>query len=623
MLVLDDAHRLVDRTCLDALAALLDHLPRGFQVVIAARTEPDLPFARFRAERDLLEIRRSGLALDPHETTALAAAVGHPLTPDAARVLTERAEGWAAGIYLATLAHVDDGRAAGALVDVSGRHGYIAEYLGSELRPDLDEEDVTFLTRTSVLEVVDPPVAEAVAGLPGAAERLRSLARANQLIAAVAGTDVSYRYHRLLRDYLEAELERREPGATRELHRRAASWFAAAGEIAQAVEHAMRSGDIDAAADIVTAAALPTLYGGHGDTLDRWLQRFDDAVFERRPPLAVIASWINILGGRPEAADRMADIAERSTFSGAPGDGSASFESQRAMLRVMMARRGPEDMLTNAMLAASTVPPGSPWRANALWLLGSAHRINGATAAADAAFADSVDAAGPSGGTAAAALAGRASLAMARGDWAAADAFTRESDVIVRRSRYGDILPSLLVRVAAARVAIHHGDLGRGREELVRAQLLRPLASHAAPWVAVDALLELGRAYLAVSDVAGASSVVRQAEEIARRRPALGLLASDLTKMRRRLHDAADTRAGPSSLTAAELRLLPVLSTHLSFQEISERWHLSRHTVKTQAMSVYGKLQVSSRSEAVERAIEIGLLEPFPGLALARRTPTD
>ena len=66
--------------------------------------------------------------------------------------------------------------------------------------------------------------------------------------------------------------------------------------------------------------------------------------------------------------------------------------------------------------------------------------------------------------------------------------------------------------------------------------------------------------------------------------------------------------------TNAELRLLPLLPTYLSFQEIADRLLISRNTVKTHAMSIYGKLQASSRGEAVERAVELGLVEPYPGL---------
>ena len=68
-------------------------------------------------------------------------------------------------------------------------------------------------------------------------------------------------------------------------------------------------------------------------------------------------------------------------------------------------------------------------------------------------------------------------------------------------------------------------------------------------------------------------------------------------------------RPGSLALTAAELRLLPLLSTHMSFPEIAEEMFLSRHTVKAQAMSIYRKLGVSSRNQAVTRARELGLLE--------------
>lgn len=619
VLVLDDVHRLADRTCLDALAVLLDHLPPGFRVVIAGRTEPDLPVARFRAQRELLEIGPSELALDEGETAALAASVGFTLSPDEIRALMVRTEGWAAGIYLATLARERGDVAPGPLVSISGRDRYIAAYFRSELERDLSDDNVTILTRTAILETISPPVAEAVTGLAGAGEQLRTLARGNLLIQEIGGSGDSYRYHNLLRDFLQAELERREPGGTPELHRRAASWYAAAGNTDMAIEHAIASGDVDAAARLVTAAALPTFYGGHEATLERWLERFDTVVFERHPPLAVIAGWIHLLNGRADAADRMADIAERATFAGPPGDGSASFESQRAMLRAIMARHGPRAVLANAELAVSQEPPEGPWRANALWLLGSALLLLGEADAADAAFGDAVAAGKSAGTTAMVALAKRASIAMVRGDWETAEEHARQSQAELAKAQFDDLVASLIVHAIAARVAIHRGELTRGRDDLVRAQLIRPLASYVAPWFAVDALLELARAYLAISDPSGAQIVVREAEQIVRKRPALGTLTTDLMAIRRQLASAASTLAGSSALTGAELRLLPLLPTYLSFQEIADRLLISRNTVKTQAMSIYGKLQASSRGEAVERAVELGLLEPFPGLVAPPR----
>jgi LuxR family maltose regulon positive regulatory protein len=623
VLILDDVHRLVDRTCLDALAALLELLPPGFQVAMAARTSPDLPFGRLRAKRQLLEIGQDQLAFDADETEALAARAGHRLSRDQARALAERTEGWAAAIYLASIAHRRGETRVTMTTDVSGRHGYIADYLRSELRPVLDDGDVTLLTRTSILDGVEPKLAEAVAGLADAQDRLRRLARANLLIGEVDALETSYRYHHLLRDHLRAELERREPGIEPELHRRAAAWYSATGRPELAIEHTIAGGDVDAAARLVEEATLRTYLLGHGDRLARWFRSLDDAAFERRPSLAVGAALVHALSGRPGEADRLADIVERSTFGGVPANGSASFESARAMLRAAMVRRGPDDALANAALAAAAEGPGSPWRTMALELLASAHVMRGDAPAADAALALAIEAAPAGGSYAFYALAVRASLAMARRDWDAAIGWARESHDRFEQMHVDAVASAVLVHAVAARVAIHRGDLARGREELVRAQLARPLASHVLPSTAVGALVEVARAYLAISDPAGARNAIAEAERIIQRRPSLGVLTEQLAELRQQSRGSASDLTGPSTLTPAELRVLPMLSTHLMFEEIAERLHVSRHTVKAQVVSIYGKLAVSSRGEAVDRAIEVGLLEPFPGLRLTAHPPVD
>ena len=614
LLILDDVHRLVDPACLDALTALLEHLPEEFQVAVAGRTSPDLPVGRFRAHRDLLEIGRDELAFDAEETEALSAEAGYLMTREQARRLAATTEGWAAAIYLASLTRDQSHAVAVGSGDVSGRDGYIAEYLRSELRPVLDDRDVTLLTRTSILEVVEPGLAETVAGLPDAPARLRRLARTNLLIREVTVDGGLYRYHLLLRDYLGADLARREPGSEPELHRRAAAWYSGSGRPELAIEHSIASGDTDATSRLVEAATLRTFLVGHGDRLLRWLRSFDDAAFERRPSLAVDAAYVHALSGHAEAADHMADIVERATFSGATADGSASFESARAMLRAVMIRRGPDDALANAEFAAAAEGPRSPWRTLALEALGSAHVLRGDDRAADEVLADAIDAAPKGGSYGFYALALRASLAMARRDWDAATSQARESHARFERMNNYGAASTLLVHAVAARVAIHRGDLARGREELIHAQLIRPLASYALPAVVVGALLEVARAYLAVADPAGAASAVSDAERIIRRRPDLGVLGTRLTEVRQQIRGSADSLAGPSTFTPAELRVLPMLATQLTFEQIGLRLHVSQHTVKTQSVSIYGKLGVSGRRQAIARAIDIGLLEPFPRL---------
>ena len=120
------------------------------------------------------------------------------------------------------------------------------------------------------------------------------------------------------------------------------------------------------------------------------------------------------------------------------------------------------------------------------------------------------------------------------------------------------------------------------------------------------ALLELGRAYLLLDDLAGATAVLRQARDVLQLRPDLGALPGQVEELWSGLETARAANQGASSLNTAELRQLPLLATHLTFREVGQRLYISQHTVKTQAISGYRKLGVSSRSQAVQRLQDLG-----------------
>ena len=98
-------------------------------------------------------------------------------------------------------------------------------------------------------------------------------------------------------------------------------------------------------------------------------------------------------------------------------------------------------------------------------------------------------------------------------------------------------------------------------------------------------------------------------DELLRRRPGLGTLVDEADVLRARLaQEHGASVPGASALTTAELRLLPILTTHLSFPEIAAELFLSPHTIRSQMKSIYRKLGVNSRNQAVTRAREAGLL---------------
>jgi LuxR family transcriptional regulator, maltose regulon positive regulatory protein len=181
---------------------------------------------------------------------------------------------------------------------------------------------------------------------------------------------------------------------------------------------------------------------------------------------------------------------------------------------------------------------------------------------------------------------------------------------VARQANLEHYPPNAIMYAAAARVALHEGDQSRARAELTQAQRLRPDLNYALPHVAVQARIELARCHLALSDFAAVHTLLHEADTILRRRPGLGIFVQQASALRAALPDGRDQSApGASALTAAELRLLPMLTTHMSFPEISEEMFLSRHTVKSQAGSIYRKLGASSRHQAVTRSRELGLLE--------------
>ena len=205
------------------------------------------------------------------------------------------------------------------------------------------------------------------------------------------------------------------------------------------------------------------------------------------------------------------------------------------------------------------------------------------------------------------ALAERSLVAMHDQDWKQAAILAEQAQAVARAGELEGYVASALVHAVAARVAVHQGDVPRVQEQLALATRLRPLITYALPYLAVQTLLELGRACLALDDAAGARVVLRHARDILRLRPDLGILPTQVEELRSKLDTSRAGMAGVSSLTTAELRLLPLLPTYLTFAEIGQRLYLSRHTVKTQAVSIYRKLGVSSRGQAIQRLQELGL----------------
>jgi LuxR family maltose regulon positive regulatory protein len=609
-LVLDHIEVITNRECLDAIAQLALGLPPGSQLAIGSRDGLPLPTARLRAQGGILEIGVDDLAMGAAEAPALLLGAGVELGDEHVRELVRHTEGWPVGLYLAALAMTSGSPHTGTGLTFTGDDRFMGDYLRSEILDRVSPTEASFLTRTSILEGMSGPLCDATLGATGSSRALEGLEHRNLLVLPVDHRREWYRYHHLFRELLSTELRRREPELVPELHVRAAAWFEANGMPETAIDHAQAAGDADRVARVTLNVANSVWASGRADTVLRWMKWFDDqGLVERYPGIAVHGALMFALMGRPAETERWAAAAERAPSGGTLDDGN-TVEGTVAYLRALLARDGVDAMRRDAQVALRGLSPSSPYRATMLHTEGVSHLLDGDLDSAAAILAHALDVATAAGVLpfVPVVLATRGIVAVERDDWVGAKAFADQAATVMEEGHFDDYWTSALVYAWMARVALHGGDVARGQELAARAARLRRLLSYALPVVSVQALLEMGRAYVALADPAGGRAVLRQIDDILRQRSRLGDLPRQAADLRQTLDAIRGGTPGASSLTTAELRLVPLLQTHLTFREIGDRLYVSRHTVKTQAISVYRKLGVSSRSEAITRMHELGLL---------------
>jgi LuxR family maltose regulon positive regulatory protein len=613
VLVLDDVHLLSNRQCRAALSVLADHVPDGSRLVLAGRDEPPLRRGRLRAESRILEIGPGDLALSRAEAESLLGAAGLRLGGDDVAVLHRRTEGWPVGLYLAALYLREGGSVGGAAVSFGGDDRLVSEYVESEFLERISRRQRVFLTRTAVLERMSASLCEEVLQAPGSAAALAELAGSNLLLVPLDRRGQWYRYHHLFRDMLLAELQRAEPGLVPVLRRRAARWCLRNGLPEEALEYSMAAEDTETAAGLVRDLYVLLSRQGRDRTLHRWLGWLDDrGAIEASPMLTVWAAlFAAVETGQPAEAERWADEVDRWQYRDGARPEDPAAEAWAAVLRALLCRHGVERMRADADDASHRLAVQGIVSSSTAFLGGIARILSGDLDTADALLEDAVDVAERTGAheMRAGALGERSLVAMKRGQWRQAEAFAGQASTVLREAGIEESYVVPLVCAVRAQVALRQGDAPAARQHLFSAQRSRPLLTYAIPHVSVQALAELTRVHLALADPAGARTLMRQVDELLARRPDLGNLADEVAEPRTLLTAERRVIQGrASSLTVAELRVLPLLATHLSFREIAAELSVSPHTVKSQAMSIYRKLGASSRNQAVIQSRELGLL---------------
>jgi len=306
VLIVDDCDRVSSASVDALLGKLIEYADPRLHVVLSGRERPSLPLSGLIARGMADCIDAADMALSLEEAAAV---FDGQLAPEALRQIHAHTEGWAVALQLAALwmrpGSIETASAASWLDGFSSSPRGIAAWLTEQVLERLDAELRDFMLRTSILSRFDAALADAVLECTDSARQLARLdAFLGLLIPLQAGVGGStFRWHHLFAEVLQAQLQQQWPECIPGLHRRAARWLNANGDLLEAVKHALRAGEVRLAIDVVAGA------GGWGLVMDKGLgyvrpllRHFSPEQIHHEPVLIVTQAYLHIkLGEFAEA----------------------------------------------------------------------------------------------------------------------------------------------------------------------------------------------------------------------------------------------------------------------------------------------------------------------------------
>ena len=606
LVILDDYHAIDEPAIHDGLAFLVDRAPPGVTFLLVTRVVPPLSLPRLRARRELVDIRLEDLRFTADETVRFfneLHALG--LDPQDVATLEARTEGWAAGLQLVALALPDDAaRRREFIGQFGGSQEYIADYLLEEVLSREPAALTDFLLRISILERFCAPLCQALTGEPDAEAMLRSLWVRNAFLIPLDADRRWFRLHHLFADLLRTRLERDQAPLVAELHLRACAWFEANGYVQDAMSHAIAGRSFLTVQRLVHENWTDMLHRGHiadrlrwlnalprmatqpnlmpdvvQATLD-WLTTVPAQTFEAYPALHTAYAWALFLSGRlDEAEDRASRVGRvlaggpsmglPTGTEGGPGEVRADGDALRVFL--LHARGEPEAVVELAQHAGSRAQPASPLHEGGLRvILGDAYRKLDRPELAVQAYREGLNLA-----------------------W-------RSGNVIGALSAYAGL------------IGAYRSQSNLAQAERAVQEALQLMDEHHIQRVPAAGVVHLERAdlHLEQNRIAEASAALDLAAEVAvhSRLPGFHERCGALRARLATARAPGDPATLMEPLTARELEVLALVADGCSNQEIAEQLAISLPTVKKHVSNILAKTFASSRTKAIVRAREAGIL---------------
>ena len=529
ILVIDDYHVIDDTRVHRFLDFFLHHGPRGAHVAIATREDPPLPLAGMRARAELNEIRASDLRFSHEETgDFLRRVMGISIDEKEITELERRTEGWIACLQMAAISMRDQEDIPGFIESFSGSHRYVMDYLGEEVLNRQPEEVQSFLLCTSILERFCGPLCDALLLLkPGTGrEFLSYLERSNLFIVPLDNEREWYRYHHLFAELLRHRLKRRiqkELLETRlsDLHIRAGVWYEQNGFELEAFKHFVTAGDVERAARLAAGGGMPLHFRGAVIPVVRWLERLSKKEMDRRPELWVMyASALSMKGELAAVEEKLkaAEAAMEAGYGELNKEGNRNIIGHIAAIRALIAATHyrPDEIIAQSALALEFLHKDNlPVRTATVWKMGWAYHLQGDRKGARHRYDEAI-AISEKTGNSIISISARSALGVLEEE----DTRLKEAADIYRSviREAGDSGQPFLseVNLGLGRIYYQWNNLKAAEEEGEKSLRLGRISTSFPDRYAI-ALIFLARVKLARKEMTGASSLVKEAEEIIHR----------------------------------------------------------------------------------------------------------
>jgi LuxR family transcriptional regulator, maltose regulon positive regulatory protein len=606
LVTLDDYHAISNPIIHDSLTFLLEHVPNGVTFLIATRVMPPLSLARFRARRQLVDIRLQDLRFQRAEISQLFNELyALDLAEPEIAAMEARTEGWAAGLQLAVLAlQAESDNRQEFIQRFSGSHEYIADYLVEEVLSRQPVVLTNFLLQTSILDRFCAPLCQALTGEAESEAILNDLFARNVFLIPLDSERRWFRYHHLFADLLSARLKNAKSAALPELHAKASTWFESNGHIQEAMNHALAGRDFLTVERIVRDNWTSMLHQGSVSVTLRWLNALPrmasqpnlmpDVVqstldwfatlpqkpFETYASLNNAYAWTLFLNGQLDEAEvylqRSEQALERMLADGRLQKNDEEYREVNAGIKVLLVYllHARHELDAALQLANKDLPviqsASNLLRGNLQLVLGHVYRGLNQFEQAIKAY--------------------RAGIPLV---W-------QGSNTIGTLSAYAGL------------ISVYHAQSDFLLAEQTFQEALELMKANRIERIPAAGILYLERAVmlLAQNKPAEASSALDMAKEVAQD-SGLWDFQKRCDTLRARLTANPinfDQSALIEPLTARELEVLKLLSNGCSNQDIADKLVISLATAKKHASSILSKLDAANRTQAIARAREIGIL---------------